>query len=408
MNHDIPKIEYWFVMLIPLINVIVPFLMIDYDPGGLHAGTVRGFLIIMFCGYFVFKRLEFWPVNMFIMLFLLYFIIIIVDSNFSYKALYSFSHVVITSLMFSVGYFYIRKFEDLVILNRIFVICLVIICMYLLYANIFKFGTSDYLEDSLYFGDVNVAITKTMAALLVTAPVILLLEKSRKGYLILLFLISLLFILMGLKRSALLSIVCALVIYILLAPEKLRIVKAGVILVVLLILFSPLYLDTLFDRYTAREEAVDSMLRPGESIEERRDRMGEFLRVIDIVNDEGSWAMLFGIRAFDIVGVVPLGGRRPLHVDYSVFLYSGGYIGLMFFLLLYVFIHFEKERYYKNVKHYFWAREMNAVFYALIGLALIMSIAGSWASIGLRSIIFIYLGGITAVMKNYVYNETSS
>ena len=44
-----------------------------------------------------------------------------------------------------------------------------------------------------------------------------------------------------------------------------------------------------------------------------------------------------------------------------------------------------------------WTRELNAVFYAIIGLAMVMSIAGSWAAIELRTIILMYLGAITSV-----------
>ena len=399
MNPTINKYEYWFVMLIPVINIMVPFFIGDIEPRGIHLGTIRGGVLLVFCIYFIVKRFPLDEVNLYILFFLLYLLILIPFSDNPISSLYSYNRVVISTLMFSVGYYYIRTLDDLRNLNTIFVVTTAIICIYLVYTNLFNIGISSYLDGTFYTGVVNVNITKTLAAILITFPSIYLFKKTNDKLTIAIFVLSLIFILLGLKRAALLSVVSGTIIYVLLSYQKTRILKAATILASLLILLSPIYLDTLLDRYEKRERAVQATVNPKQSAEMRVDRIGEFIHIVDIMRSEDVYTKLFGKNLFNIVGVIEgFGGRgRPLHVDYSVYLYSSGMVGLFLFLSLYLVIHYEKQKYYKYIKMIPWTRELNAVFYAIIGLAMVMSIAGSWAAIELRTIILMYLGAITGV-----------
>ncbi len=399
MNNKITKYEYWFVMLIPVLNIMVPFFVGDIEPRGIHLGTIRGGVLLLFCIFFIVKRFPLNEVNLFILFFLLYLLILILFSDNPLSSLYSYINVVISTMMFSVGYYYIRTLDDLRNLNTILVVTTTIICIYLVYTNLFSVGISTYLDGTFYTGVVNVNITKILAAILITFPSIYLFKKTNDKLTIAIFVLSLIFIILGLKRSALLSVVTGTIIYMLLSYQKTRILKAATILASLLILLSPIYLDTLLDRYEKRERAIQATLDPKQSAEMRIDRIGEFMHVVDIMRSEDFYTKLFGKNLFNIVDVIEgFGGKgRVLHVDYSVYLYGSGVVGLFLFLSLYLVIHYEKQKYYKYIKGIPWARELNAVFYALIGLAMVMSIAGSWGAVGLRTIILMYLGAITSV-----------
>lgn len=412
MTLKLGKTEYWFVLIIPILNAITP-LLISSDVKGVafHFGYIRLFVLFLFGIYFWIVRFPINRVNLFVFGFMVYLLILLPFSPISFINVSRSTVTFFVSLiMLPIGYYYIKSVKDLARLNTSYMISAGIISIYLLYANIMGIGPSHYLADSFYTGNVSVNITKTLAAIMITTPVAFLLRERNKWVLAIVVIISIIFILIGLKRSALIASFLGLITYIALAPRKIYAIKLFLGSIIILALLSGLFWQTFTQRWAAREDAIDTAIDVRGAYDERADRMGEFVGVTELIINKPPGKILFGSGLFHIIGVFSRTSPRPLHVDYSVFLYGSGIIGLLLFLMVYYIAHSEKKKYYSIVKNNRLCRELNAVFYALIIMALILSIAGSWGTVGLRSHILLYMGAILGVIKetakeNYIVNQ---
>lgn len=401
------NIEYLFVLLIPIINAITPILITPELAGtGFHAGYIRSGILFSFIIYFFLKRFIINKVSIFVSIFFVYmFILALLSSDTTGSIRYLIS-VIITMAMLPIGYYYFKSYTDLSGLNLTLTIASAIIVIYLIYANIFQLGVSVYLDETFYTGNLSVNITKILSVYILITPILLSFEKKYRWLVILVASLSLIFVLIGLKRSALLAGALGLIVYTLLAPRKWFVIKVILSTSIILLVLSTFFLSTFIKRWEARQMAIEATLDVRGTYEERVDRLGEFIDVTNLVLGKGPKEILFGISLFDHVGVIEgRGQNRPLHVDYSVFLYGSGIIGLGLFLFIYLIAHWEKKKFYTLVTKSRYIKEMNAVFYALIISGLVMSIAGSWGAVGLRSFIFLYLGAIIGVIRETAKNQ---
>lgn len=381
--------QYIFVLSIPIINVIADSTQ-DYfqagiaSPGYIRALIILAFLIIHFQDYY--KRN---PINNTILISLIYFFIL---GFFSSDFLYSqsvFLKYFIASMMFPVGYYYFRTLDRFRDLLKSMMWVLIIFVLSLLISNIFLLGSSDYLEESVYFGSGRVNITKPMMILVLISPLALRLEQNpivRRVY-ILTIVIAVIFVLIGVKRSAVLGLFLGYFIYYLLAPQKNRVTKRLFIFGLLLFLTAPLYYNTLVQRFEVRQESGRFDLSKAS---EEEGRVIEIREVLDAYRNGTLAYKLFGTELFNSMAYFTT--NRMLHTDYATILAGAGLVGLSIFMLIYYLIFRRAYFLYKAFTKNSHLREIMAVSITLILAIMITGIAGTVTGVGFRAIAFMFWG----------------
>src|SRR5690606_4197352 len=203
----------------------------------------------------------------------------------------------ISFLMFTLGYFYVRNYDRFITLNKTYILVTAIIIVNLTITNYFNIGTSDYIEGTFYFGSARVNITKTLAALFICSPLMLKSVKESKYDKIVIIIIftSLILIFIGVKRSAILSVLAGTLIYLFLTPRKGKIIKYLTYTVILLFLTSPFFLPTIEERFAAREERLSFRQ---ESFDEEA-RYNEVFIVLYAFSKDDLFHKLFGSELFN-------------------------------------------------------------------------------------------------------------
>ena len=389
---------FLFVLAIPVIHAIATIFTPYFPPGTLHPGSIRALLLIGFLAVFCCTRFSWSLPNTVIAVFLAYYMcLVFIQSSEPLYALYQYVRFLLWALMFPVGYYFFQNLDNLNKLNYVYIFVLAIFVCDLILANLLGYGDSSYGEETLSYGGSGVNITKTMGLILLMAPIFYAVAKKHNFVVIMtfLFLISGIFILLGLKRSALVALVCGLAVYLLLAPRRIRAVWCITALGGIAVILSPLYIQQLFERYERRQSAIETVVSGNIQEEGRFD--ADIIPAIELWWDGSLKHKLFGSEVFNTEAVVR---GRNMHVDYARTLVGSGLIGLILFMLIYMAIALELHKYFRVVSDDILAREIYAVFWALLCAVLIMGLAGTLMGIGLRAILFFYWGAMVGVMRS--------
>lgn len=393
----IRKVFTYFVLSIPILFAFAANTT-GYFPGrSLNPGTIRGLIMTLFIVLFLLKYRPKDHVNSIIFFYVFYyFFLCFFSSNYS-ESFYGFFRFFISILMFPVGFVFIRNYNYFQNLNKSLFIALCIFIINLVISNLFNLGTSDYLEDSVYFGAGRVNITKTM--LIVVFGVINLLpvlSARQKKYFIATILIAIFIAIIGIKRSVLLSLGVGFLFY--LRYNKLRNGLFKILLPIIVALlvtyfFFPQAFEVIQERFEAREDRIGL----NQDVVESEARFGETSLVINAWVDGGVIHKLFGSELFNDRSFFH--SKRMLHTDYMVILNGSGIIGIIlwFGILLSIFKVGKKYLKYfdKDIRFPF----LRSTFYALLASQLFMSISGTIQGIDIRSYIFLYLGAIVGTMR---------
>lgn len=392
---------------IPIINVIATIAVGHITGGIINPGTLRAIIIYLMFIYIFNKGL---PSNRLVLPTYLSIIALffstLLSSDFT-TSFYIYLRFVITSMLFIVGYYAVKTTHILARLNRVIVFVLAIQLIYIVLANVFKFGTSDYLEGSFYFGETGVNITKEMVIAVFIAPIFFILEKNKrvKIFAALLFIASLVIILIGLKRAALLSVGAGVLVYFWFSPRKFKSIRIIVFGFLFMALLSPYFITLVQERYEARSKKVSMSY---EELDEDEGRVQEIEIVWQNFLEKNTFGKLFGSNPFlskqDYFGI-----NRIIHVDYLSLLDGGGVVGLLLYMWVYFAIFMHILMYSSAIKQTeFWG-ELKTVGITLIVIQLIMGLAGTIIGIGLRGLSLMYLGAICGVLhRQYLVQKAQN
>lgn len=373
-----------------------------FEGGTLNPGTIRGGIVGLFIFYFLFIKKSFNNiVTIYLILYLIYlFLLSIFSSNIS-GSMYYLASFSLSVLMFPIGYYYIDNINKLFVLSKYLLCILGLFAIYIVVANIFEIGSSDYLEGSFYFGVGRVNITKTMIILLFTAPIYLYYSKPSavKVFSVVIYITTLAICLIGIKRSVLLSLIFGGVILILMGPNLVKSTKYYLVAFLLILTTYPIYGSVFTERLDSRHQRIHL-------IEENLDTEARYNEVFMVKNamETGGWK-------HRLIGSEPFNDReyfntdRMLHTDYMIMLNGTGIVGFIGWVLIIVLIVLFKNRQYiyrTGNSH----KLLNAVFWMLIIAQILMSISGTVYNISLRSYLFLLLGAIIKVMSDNV-NENA-
>jgi hypothetical protein len=383
------KQQFSFVLAIPIINVIADSTQNYFNQGLASPGYIRALIILIFI---IIHFKDFYKnnsLNFLILISLIYFLILgFFSSDFSYTQSV-FLKYFIASMMFPIGFYYFRNKDQFRSLIKILMRMLGIYVFFLLISNIFFLGSSDYLDESAYFGASRVNVTKAMMILVMLSPLSFRFEtnKAMRRLNIFIIVVGIIFILLGVKRSAVLGLFLGYFIYFMLAPQKTKLTKGIFLVGMILFLTSSLYYDTLIQRIEARREAGRFDISQAS---EKESRIFELRATMDAYRNGSLPHKLFGSEFFNSKAYFKT--TRMLHTDYATILNGAGMVGLILFLLIYFFILRQSFYFRRRFKSDPEKQDIMAVSIVLVIAVMITGISGTVTAVGLRSIAFLFWG----------------
>jgi hypothetical protein len=399
---------YWILLALPVINAIADstiYYFVEADSAeGIHPGIIRGGILIAFFLLFGFKRIQRNDANIIIIIFLLYlFVLTLLSSNVSFSFMSGYIKWFIPLMMFPVGIWFFRDFRRLLTLNKVYVWGAAVVCVNLAVAQFTGYGISAYVEESFYTGGAGVGITNQLTLVLLTYPVILR-QRARfsnptRWFIYIVGLLSIAFVLIAMKRSGIVSLLAGGLIYLYFTQSKIRFVRYAVVVVLSFVLVFPIFESILKQRYDARMKQMENI--------ENEARYQEFFFVIKEFSEASVDRKLFGSEVFNtgqFFGEKYFNTNRMIHSDMSAFFYGAGLVGLLLYFGVFFFIMREGVQYRIVLRPYPFARDIFAVYYAILAATFLISVSGS-GTIGERCLVFLYLGGIIGVAQTMAHNR---
>lgn len=389
----------WFkyvVVAILILNAIAS-ITVNYFTISLHPGTIRAALLLVFIAYIIFYDYPKQYISVFIFFSLLYYFFL---TLFSAGFIYSFNlylKFLMGLMMYPIGYRYINSLLDLKLLLKGLFFSLLILNVDFLISNLFDLGVSDYLEDSVLFGIAGVNITKSMVPIILTFPLYSFIttdNSQKKVFFLLLVLMSASLVFIGLKRTAISSLVLGYSLLLYFNPKSGPYKKYIVIVLFFVALLLPSLNDIFQERLDARQEQGSFDV---EVISEKEGRVREIQQVLSAFEQGSIIYKFFGRDIFYDRQFFQQ--DRMLHIDYFIMLSGSGLVGLTLFVLIYFLILYDNIKYRIYIKHNHIVKLLTSLGIALVMVSLILSVAGSVYAILTRSIIFVLLGAIAGNLK---------
>lgn len=303
-------------------------------------------------------------------------------------------------MLLPISFFAIRKHEDLKKLHKVIAICLIVFVVNGTICAALGIGPNHY-GGRFRLGAFVMGRLYPIAFFIVLLPIIFdeIRNKSYKILILTCSLISMVFLILSMRRTTILIVFIGYLLYFVFSKRRQLIFNGFILLIPLLIVSFPLYKDMLIDGILNRQEAFHA----GYDIEEEL-RYKETIIVYDeSFGNQVSWLKtLFGKDVWATPGSYGDGiyGERPLHVDYNKLIHSTGIIGTFLYLMIFVSVFYNFINYLKRVSNQSdkFLNDLKTLFIIFFLLNLLLMTTGHIYSVGYRSIIMIYLGGITGIL----------
>ena len=391
--------QFYFVLAIPLINAIASNTSEYFASDIFNTGNLRALIIGIFAVYFIVARLPNEGLSRFIIVYLAFYLVLVLFANDRLLSGNLYLKFALGVIMLPIGYYYINSIRKLEILLRILFLTLVLHLLNIAIANIFQLGTSDYLDETFYFGAGRVNITKNILILVFLMPATMLFARKYRIAITVLYLVAFLITIVGIKRSVLISAAAGVVAYLAVKQRFALLLKtavAAVGLYFILVLVFPGFTDLFKSRFEARGERVELT----EETVETEGRVSEVALVSKAWKEGSLKHKIIGSEVFN--DRLFFDSKRMLHTDYMIILNGSGLAGFVLLFYLYARLIREKNRFYRALGNHILFRELNALFWVLLAAQLVLSISGTVYAIELRSLIFLVWGAILGVMRGFL------
>jgi len=384
-----PKAFYWLILL----NVIIDVFAFWSEPGGLTAIIRVVTLYSVFFYFLLIKKIQF-EKNIYILLFSAYALLQLftfVDFDYSLKLTLQ---IITSLLMFFVGYAMIKNEFDFFYYLKQFFWIYVIIIINTIVSNIFKIGLDDYTKSTDYVvGGLN-DLWNIYTYSLIMLPLLIFYRVQKKWILYLCSFLVMIFLLISLKRIAILGIVFAAFTYLLFLRNKANILKKLAVFFILVGITYPFFSNLFLIRIQVRAE----MGRFDNDFYESEGRYLELNYLYEkVLKFADPIEIIFGLRAFDSRGVVG-GDERQFHVDFTLIAFTIGFFGLFLYLIIYLQLikdFFLKYKFFRKNKYLNWRYKHHLLTaWVLIFSSLLTSFGGQMYHLSFRIIIFMTLGAI--------------
>lgn len=398
MKINIPNILFKFTLFIPILLSITNNTVDYFEARTLHPGNIAMTIIIPLLVIFLIKYYPKERISLLILLYILFYLGLSFLSSNVFESLYAFLKFFVSLMMFPLSYYFINSYERFQTLTKYYFIALLLFLINLLIANIFKLGTSDYLEDSFYFGAGRVNMTKSMIILLfANMNMIPMLTRKQKPYFISILIIGAFITLLGIKRSVLISFGVGAILFLFYNR-----VRYGSLKIILASLFGAMVLFLVypkaFDLFSARFEARGERVELTDETLEKEGRVNELQLVVDTWVDGSIKHKLIGSDLFNDRQF--FGARRMLHTDYAVILNGSGLIGFLLWIIILLAVYRKGNSYLKFINNDGRFPFLKPAFYSILLAQIFMSISGTIQGYGVRTFIWLYLGAIIGTLHS--------
>jgi hypothetical protein len=359
----------------------------------------RGFLLLVMI--LLYAR-EFARIRKFrsLYIFFAYTLILVFLSDETFFSIKYYSQVFLTMMMFPVGFVAVKDMSQFNRLNKSLVAVLILSTLASLLGYFFNIGYEfEYGEEEGAIGLLLSGGLYPAALAIASIPVLMQTYDKRNLIKFLIYIVAItcyIFILLNIRRTAILIPVVGLFFFLLFTPQKgnfLIFLTAGL---GVLLLLSPLYEDMFLRRFEIRQEE-------GRFEKNFYENESRYITTLEIYNEISS--MKDPVKSFFGRNIYTSGyeeGERPdriLHADHNVLLDGTGIIGFILYLFIYVrlirFIRFRRRLPDKRI------RMLNSYGVALIAISLFVSLNGSLFLVSFRSTIFLYLGVTLGLLYRY-------
>ncbi len=391
--------QFYFVMAIPVINAIASNTTEYFSSDIMNTGNLRAIIIGLFAAWFIFTRFPNESLSRFTLFYLGYYLLLLIFATDKFTSGNLYLKFLLGIIMLPIGYYYINSIARLEVLMKVLLVTLGLHILNIIIANIFQLGTSDYLDETFYFGAGRVNITKNILILVFLLPVTMLFIKKYRKLVLVIYILAFLITIVGIKRSVLISAAAGVVTY-LAVKQRFSLLLRTVIITSVFFLIMMFVFPSFVDLFRSRFEARGERVELSEETMETEGRLSETETVFRAWTAGSFRHKLVGSEVFN--DRLYFDTPRMLHTDYMIILNGSGIIGLFLWFYLFVRVIKEKNRYFRPLRNHILFREMNAVFWILLTAQLILSVSGTIYAIELRSLIFLFWGAFIGTMKGYL------
>ncbi len=299
------------------------------------------------------------------------------------------SKFILTIWAFPIFYVYSHLYTEKVIIRNILLLSIMLIVNYAI-STIYGIGGSAY-TDSTDFLVGSLSDSWLTYTFILFLYIIILKTKniktSAKFIYLILFTLLVVQLLLGLKRTAIITFFTGIIIYLFLEKLNFNSIITYILGFVFVLLLLNQYSDVLEDRIYARGDRVQGKYK--DIIESEARYLESYYVWEKTLSFESISESLFGIEAFNSNGNYGPGnifGRRVLHIDYNLIVNTIGLVGLFFYFYIfyYIYQHFKERKSYIDYTY----RELFLVIFITQFFA---SIGGQMLSVTYGSIKFIFM-----------------
>jgi hypothetical protein len=366
MSHlyDDQKLPYYLAVYFVFYDMFDGFYKDDKIFAILRYGLPVALMLLYSYKYNIFKRIELVFIAMISYLFLLW----ILNPGDVITTTKSVLPVLITLFMIPIGRYLGQKSNVIDEFEKYNRLLLVSIPLYIVFAN--KIGIEGFYSDAFSTGYLITSRLYIIPIVVFLAIHYSLTNTKRSWWIqgldVSFVLINICMLLLSTRRTTLLMLVAAILIYTLFNKRLfLKMLTLLFVLVAVLIVSFPLYQDRLMGQLEKREriESLDTYEEEG--------RYLETFYLINYHKKKGDLAeVLFGINLFDTYsfGTRYFGRDRPIHSDINMIFFGTGVVGIILFILF--FSHYFLKGNYRISEH------NRILFYPLLANFLIVLIPG--------------------------------
>lgn len=394
-----------------LLNNILPLnvifdILLPYLPYKEVLSILRGLILILLVITSILNNPNHLIYYKWIIVFAVYVLLNVVLST---NMLVSFSislKIIISILFFVVGFNYFNETKKMFQLLKSLSIVYFVLILNIVISTFFKIGTDPY-SDSTKFLAGNLSDNWNIFTYsLLLFPMLNFFSKRynyklKKYVLQFLALITMILLVLSIKRIAILGLIVGLFIFAFFNFKFSKIFRIITISSISLILLFPLYGDLLTSRLYARQDRFED----GALTEESRFQESIFVWE-ETLSFRKPIKSIFGLEGFNSVGNYAQGsfGERNLHIDYNLIVNTIGLIGLLIYFKMHIAIYkvFKNFRVAKPLLEPTYFKLLRGTFYALLLTSLITSLGGQMYAITFRLIIFIFLGAILGNLRTII------
>lgn len=395
---------YFFLMILPIFNALM-LSSVNYIKDAIPISAIRGLIHILIIIYFfknsnpkhsVLKIIYLFSLDIFLMGLITY----IRYNTFDLNVI----KIIIANLFFAFGYQFVKDDYSLKIFSRGMVYTLSTIILFIIISSILGLKARQvYANIGVNFGGMGVNITKTIVLFLLMIPLFLKVLNNnnilRKVIVILIFM-SLIVIVLGMKRGAFLGLISGFSVYFFITKRKIRFIRYLSVFGIILVLASPFYMDKLVAVYEVRSAnfSIDE--------EENLDNEARFHEIIKVTSDfivKNPINMIFG------EGIASefyyYNTKRMFHIDFTSLLHGTGLLGIFLYYYFYVLYFKRIKRLYVYNKNNQLVQEIFAVSVSLMIATLFMMLSGFYHGIDNRAFFLLFLGGMMGYLERLNKNQ---